>query len=232
MRTRPYFVTQTDLLPTAGLERACELLTGRIAKANDGGNDKLFFKLAGTLHRFVRCLLGIAWSNYYFTIRKRALASPRSREELLAKLGGAHALLRWRRKEVWNKGRLAAIADGTYRRPGAQPWDACVPRKPEKTRKAKPAQKRTTLSKAPPEFRLPPLKDLLRDPHNPIIFTGERAAPNPHIPVVVIWPHEIDGQYVPNFTSRARRPQSGEAVPDPGPARTDFSPQAPDGAPP
>ena len=211
MKTRPYFVTQTDLLPTEGLERACDLLSGRIAKADDAGNQKLFFKLAGTLHRFVRCLLGIAWSNYYLILRERALATPRSRAELMDRLGGAHALLRWRRKDVWNKGRLAAIADGTYRPQGAQPWDPSVPRRETPAPRPKPTQRSSRAPKSVRDFQLPPQRDLLRAPRNPIIFTGERAAPQPRRGLVVVWPHELDGQYVPNFKSRASHPQTGYA---------------------
>jgi len=86
------------------------------------------------------------------------LASPKLRARVAEQLGGAPALERWRRKNTWNKARLAAIA-------------------------------------------------------------------------IVLWPHELDGQYVPGFESRVVRP--GNSYSDYTPAPDMTAPRSAEaGAPP
>jgi len=61
---------------------------------------------------------------------------------------------------------------------------------------------------SPAKFRLPVLQNL-RYAHRPRVITKHRAKPQKRFPAVVLWPHELDGQYVPNFQSRARVPDGG-----------------------
>lgn len=154
-------------------------------------------------------ILSLTLDNECFARRRDALASPNSRRNLLEKIGGAHRLKTWRRRETWNKGRLQAIADGSYRPnaplPGWEPKSKPAPiQRPVKPSRAVVPIARNP-AKLPAVFRLPPQRDLLRA-HHRRARVKRRADPAPPLPCIVVFPHEIDGQYVPGFTSRAAFP--------------------------
>jgi|GEM_PF-6573347 len=60
----------------------------------------------------------------------------------------------------------------------------------------------------PAPFRLPVLQNL-RHRARPRVSIGRRAGRQAGFPSVVMWPHELDGQYVPGFVSKATRPAAG-----------------------
>ena len=169
------------------------------------------------LIRIMKIILDLTLRNNCFARRKAVLESPRLRRLVMERLGGAPALLRWRRKETWNKARLAVIASGEYR-PVREPH-----RPPARTPRQSPPERMVQIERlaqnilpenpsppaaGPAKFRLPVLQNL-RYVRRPRIITKHRAKPQKRFPAVVLWPHELDGQYVPDFQSRAR-------VPDPG----------------
>ncbi len=77
-------------------------------------------------------------------------------------------------------------------------------------RKARPPAGMKPSSDAPESavFRLPVLQNL-NYTYRPRRAAPVRRSPQPQFPCIVMWPHELDGQYVPNFRSRARRPSAG-----------------------
>lgn len=129
----------------------------------------------------------------------------------MERLGGAPALLRWRRQNTWNKARLAAVASGEYR-PMPEPHIPMTAQrlKPADTNKRSKVKtlfiKPAPRPSGPAKFRLPVLQNLRYVPR-PGSQKARRAKPETRYPSVVLWPHELDGQYVPDFTSRARRPK-------------------------
>ena len=216
MKTRPHIVTQTDLYDTAGLYRVADLLA---AKMETAGSLKNVLGYSRVLIRVMKIILDLTLHNNCFALRREVLESPRLRKSVMERLGGVQALVLWRRQEAWNKARLAAIASGKYR-------PAAGPQIPIRAQREKPPvspggasnlggkSAAGTLPKAPAHtdnypaaFRLPVLQNLdyvhrLRRP------AKTRAKPEKRFPAVVLWPHELDGQYVPDFKSAARVPNA------------------------
>lgn len=202
MKTRPYFVTQSQRLDLSGLERSAVLLAERMEGARPL-RDVIGY--GRVLIRVMKIIMEVALGNECFERRRIALSSPKSRAQLSEILGGAVALKKWRRKAAWNAGRLDAIAKGEYRAPNPLYDGPQSKRRPVSAPASKRAARKSPKAKPPAAFRLPPQRDLLRTPVAPPAG-GKRAAPCPRSPSIVIWPHEIDGQYVPDFVNRARRP--------------------------
>ena len=215
MKTRPHIVTQTGLYDTAGLYRVADLLA---AKMGTAGSLKTVLGYSRVLIRVMKIILDLTLHNNCFALRWEVLGSPRLRRSVMERLGGAEALRLWRRRAAWNKARLAAIASGKYR-PISEPQIRPVlqrgktPALPGGASNLNGISTAGTLAKAPARtdyypaaFRLPVLQNLdyvhgLRRPAKTC------AQPEKRFPSVVLWPHELDGQYVPNFKSRARVPE-------------------------
>ena len=180
----------------------------RIKRAGDCGQAREMHRFSALVIRVMTIILDVTLHNNCFVRRREVLASPRLRAGVAEQLGGAPALERWRRKNTWNKARLAVIASGAYKPPApgyAAPivrrggaglnTDACA---------GLPAAR-------PSSFRLPVLQNV-RHRARPVLTIGTRAAPQKRFPAIVVWPHELDGQYVPGFTSKASRPQNHPAL--------------------
>ena len=226
MKTRPHIVTQTGLYNTAGLTRIADLLAARMGTVA-GLKDVLTY--SRVLIRIMKIILDLTLHNNCFVRRRDVLDSPRLRRVVMERLGGAHALLRWRRQDAWNTARLAAIASGEYRPvsgPDIQPaFKADAERKPASEGQV--SSKISAPVETPPsKFRLPVLQNL-HYVHRPRIITKHRAKPQKRFPAIVLWPHELDGQYVPDFKSRTQRPDGGGyATDDPAPPPAGHSARA------
>ncbi len=215
MKTRPHIVTQTCVHDTSALQRCADLLCARMAVPTAA---QAAISYGRVLIRVMKIILDLTVHNDCFVRRRDVLDSPRLRRLVTERLGGAPALLRWRRRNTWNKARLAAIASGEYRpvrelhRPPAR-----TPRQSRPKRAVQIDRRAQSLfpeNPAPPaagpaKFRLPVLQNL-RYVHRPRIITKHRTKPQKRFPAVVLWPHELDGQYVPDFQSRVRVPESAD----------------------
>ena len=214
MKTRPHIVTQTCVHDTSALQRCADLLCARMAVP---ATARAAMGYGRVLIRVMKIILDVTLHNDCFVRRRDVLDSPRLRRLVTERLGGAPALLRWRRKETWNKARLAAIASGEYR-PVREPH-----RPPARTPRQSPPKRRVQIERlaqslllenpsppaaGPAKFRLPVLQNL-RYVRKARITTKHRAKPQKRFPAVVLWPHELDGQYVPDFQSRVRVPEPG-----------------------
>ncbi len=208
MKTRPHIVTQTCVHDTSALQRCADLLCARMAVPAAA---QAAIGYGRVLIRVMKIILDLTLHNDCYTRRRDVLDSPRLRRLVMERLGGAHALLRWRRRNTWNTARLAAIASGEYRppfEPAALPVRRqASPQTPQVGAWASPG-KSSNPTPPPAKFRLPMLQNL-RYVRKPRIITKHRAKPQKRFPAVVLWPHELDGQYVPDFQSRARVPDSG-----------------------
>ncbi len=205
MKTRPHIVTQSRVYDTAGLYRSASLLTEGIKTAGPLGDVLGYSRI---LIRVMKIILDLTLHNNCFVRRRDVLASATLRGRVMERLGGAHALMTWRRKNIWNKARLAAIASGSYCPPaGGEGSQTGAPVTAEAPEKSQPAN--ASKPPADPEpFRLPVLKSL-RPAARPRAGVLRRAKPQRRFPSIVLWPHELDGQYVPGFENRARRPDGG-----------------------
>jgi len=205
MKTRPHIVTQTRLHDTAGLYRCVDLIAARMGAPTVA---QMAIRYGRVLIRVMKIILDVTLHNDCYARRRDVLESPRLRKLVMERLGGAQALLRWRRKDTWNKARLAAIASGEYRPafgPNVRPsLRQVLPRNSS-------AESVPQGQPSPAKFRLPVLQNL-RYVHRPRFITKHRAKPQKRFPSVVLWPHELDGQYVPNFKSRACVPEGAGYV--------------------
>lgn len=223
MKTRPHIVTQTRIYPTGDLERSALALAARMGTE---GRPGLVLMYSRTLIRVMKIILDLTLRNNCFIRRRDVLACARLRKRVMQGLGGAPTLMKWRRQHVWNTARLAAIASGQYSAPGdvTPPARKCV-RAEAVTAHAVPdaslnnAACSATLNEAPnagalqpsngpAHFRLPVLQNLNYRAGRGRSLTP-RAKPQRRYPSIVLWPHELDGQYVPGFESRAKRPAAG-----------------------
>ena len=212
MKTRPHIVTQTCVHDTSALQRCADLLCARMAVPTAA---RAAMGYGRVLIRVMKIILDVTLHNDCYARRRDVLGSPRLRRLVMERLGGAHALLRWRRRNTWNTARLAAIASGEYR-PAFEPAGLPARRQaPPQTRRAGAGagagtspDKSSNPQTPPAKFRLPVLQNL-RYVHRLRIITKHRAKPQKRFPAVVLWPHELDGQYVPNFQNRARVPDGG-----------------------
>ena len=205
MKTRPHIVTQTHLYDTHALTRSADLIAARMGTASSLKN---LLGYSRVLIRVMKIILDLTLHNNCFARRREVLDSPRLRRSVMERLGGAQALRLWRRRQAWNKARLAAIACGEYR-PASSRHATPTPR-PAASRKpqGRPGVRANDASHSetpPANFRLPALQNLSYV-HRPGMRPVRRAAPQRRSPAVVLWPHELDGQYVPNFKSRAGFP--------------------------
>ena len=162
------------------------------------------FRFSALVIRVMKIILDMTLHNNCFVRRREVLASPRLRAGVAEQLGGAPALQRWRRKNTWNTARLAAIASGAYK-PPAPGYAAPIVRRGGAGLNADACE--GSPAARPSSFRLPVLKNL-RHRARPVLTVAARAAPQKRFPAIVVWPHELDGQYVPGFTSAASRPQN------------------------
>lgn len=235
MKTRPHIVTQTCVIKTGGFERSANALAARMEEAGHAGGMRWMIRYSAVLIRLMKIILDLTERNTCFTRRREVLASPKLRSRIMESLGGAHALEKWRRQDTWNRARLRAIADGTYIQQSVP--DIAPARKPKLRPFASPATPPLTSPKprrikraGPPEFRLPVLQNLRAVP----AWRRALSKPAPRQArrlCTVLWPHELDGQYVPGFKSRARHP--GGAYSDyAAPADTASAGRAVPGAPP
>jgi len=215
MKTRPHIVTQKCVLPTAGLYRCADGLAARIKRAGDSGQAREMHRFSALVIRVMKIILDVTLHNNCFVRRREVLASPRLRAGVAEQLGGAPALERWRRKKTWNTARLAAIASGAYK-PPAPGYAAPIVRRGGAGRKPSSDACAGLPAARPSSFRLPVLKNLCHRAR-PVLTVGTRAAPQKRFPAIVVWPHELDGQYVPGFTSAASRPQNHPALYAPWP---------------
>jgi len=208
MKTRPHIVTQTCVHDISALQRCADLIAARMAVPTAA---RAAIGYGRVLIRVMKIILDLTLHNDCFARRRDVLGSPRLRRLVIERLGGAHALLRWRRRDTWNKARLAAIASGEYR-PAFEP--AGLPARRQAPPQTRPAGAGATFDKSSKpqtpsaKFCLPVLQNL-RYVHRPRIITKHRAKPQKRFPAVVLWPHELDGQYVPNFQNRVRVPDGG-----------------------
>ena len=235
MRTRPHIVTQTCVIDTGSLTRSATLLAARIGR---GGGLGAVLRFSYLLNRIMRMIVDVTERNMCFARRRDVLSDTRLRRRVYEALGGARAMEVWRRRDTWNKARLAAIAAGRVRaesdRGSEQGFDPVLNKRAPRPAGRMPAPA-SGSDKAPvlplaPEFRLPVLQNLGATPGRTARASGPRTGP-PRRLCTVLWPHELDGQYVPDFISRARRPGSdsgGYAAPAAG----DVAPPAIAGAPP
>ena len=231
MRTRPHIVTQTCVIDTGSLTRSATLLAARMGR---GGRLGVVLRFSYLLNRIMRMIIDLTERNMCFARRRDVLSDTRLRRRVYEALGGAQAMIKWRRRDAWNKARLAAMAAGRVR-PDFQQGSDLVSKKPaprSSGRKPAPAsgQDISQLPPPAPKFRLPVLQNLGATPGRTARASGPRTGP-PRRLCTVLWPHELDGQYVPDFISRARRPGSdsgGYA----SPAADDVAPPAIAGAPP
>ena len=208
-------MTQKCVLPTAGLYRCADGLAARIKRAGDGGQAREMHRFSALVIRVMTIILDVTLHNNCFVRRREVLASPRLRAGVAEQLGGAPALQRWRRKNTWNTARLAAIASGEYR-PPARGYAAPIVRLGWAGLKPNADARLKSPAARPSSFRLPVLKNL-RHRARPVLTIGTRAAPQKRFPTIVVWPHELDGQYVPGFMSTASRPQNHPALYAPWP---------------
>lgn len=204
MKTRPHIVTQTTVICTDALCRSQRLIAERIGREGAAGRDAAMLRFCRFLIRVTKIVLAVTIANDCYKRRKAALETPESRRRLHEHLGGAPAIKKWRRLETWNKGREAAIADGSYCAQAPQAYTAA----PRPKRVLKPATSGACNVKPVAAFRLPPQRDYLSTRPAPRagLIRGAQAA---RFPCIVVWPHELDGQYVPGFQSRARQPGGG-----------------------
>ena len=175
-----------------------------MGRAVGAGKTAAVLRLARLTLRVFRIYAAMAMRNACFLARERALATPGARRDVMAGLGGARALHLWRRKAIWNKARAEAIARGEIA--------AVKPARKARVKvRVKPNADLPDTFKAPPEpgetpahFRLP----VIADPsvQGGFGICGPRAPAQPRYPSIVIYPHELDGQYVPDFISRASYP--------------------------
>ncbi len=205
MKTRPHIVTQKCVMPTSGLYRCADGLAKRIKAAGDAGRAREMHRFSALVIRVMKIILDLTLHNNCFERRRDVLASPKLRARVAEQLGGAPALERWRRKNTWNKARLAAIASGEYKPPAQADLMPARRRSVIVTQTKPPAAENDNR---PAPFRLPVLQNL-RHRARPRVSIGRRAARQARFPSVVIWPHELDGQYVPGFASKATRPAAG-----------------------
>lgn len=209
MKTRPYIVTARRLMDTAGFYRVADALAARMGRQ---GRVRDVIRTAGLLLKVMGMIVDITLRNTCFTRRQAVLESPVLRARLLEQLGGAPAAQRWRRQHIWNKSREACIASGKVADPRAQAWPKPAHARPnvQTQIKAQASAQFAALdggAAALSTFRFPPLRHWHRI-GRPHVYAGSRAAPSPRYPSIVIWPHELDGQYVPEFQSRCVRPGS------------------------
>ena len=214
MKRRPYIVTQTQRLETAGL---CRCAAGLAARMGTAGSAARMIRYSRLLIRVMRIILDVTIGNNCYAARRDVLKSARLRRKVTEQLGGARALALWRRKAAWNKARLAAMTRGDYRRPAAgqiatQAAPQAVPGFAAKAARkaAEVSGPETSPAPAPVKaFRLPVLQNLDYVPPAHRRRARFRPLPQRRFPCIVVWPHELDGQYVPNFKSRALRPRPG-----------------------
>jgi|GEM_PF-836990 len=235
MKTRAYFVTAAGLLDTAGLYRVADALlvrmrgeAGRQGAPGSRQSVRALVRSSALLIKIMKMVAAVTLRNNCFLRRREVLGSPKLRARVLEQLGGVHAATRWRRKHIWNKGREACIAAGQVPDPRRQLIAApkhLVLRRGGAA--AGPGAAQLPQSAGLNEFRFPPLRDYSRI-GRPRARSGSRAAPVPRYPSIVVWPHELDGQYVPGFQTRCTRPAAGDArsfAPPPGRrASPDISP--------
>ena len=204
-----------------------------------GGGLGTVLRLSYVLIRVMRMIVDITERNMCFARRRDVLSDARLRRRVYEGLGGAPALEAWRRRNAWTKARLAAIAAGRVRPEPQQVSDPVFKKRAPRPAGRMPAPA-SGPDKAPvpppaPEFRLPVLQNLAAKPARARgVFFGRasvRREGTPRRLCTVLWPHELDGQYVPNFQSRARRP-AGEYHSYAAPAAREFTPAAIAGAPP
>ena len=221
MKPRPYIVTQTRSLETAGLYRCADKLAARMGELGAARRTAKMIRYSRLLIRVMRIIMDVTLGNNCYTARRDVLGSARLRRKVTEQLGGARALVLWRRKAAWNAARLAAVASGTYRTPArkdsASRQAALIQAAPQSASRfaanAGPMRAASSRPKAPvaaaafKAFRLPVLQNLNYVP--PVRRPASaRQALQRRFPCIVVWPHELDGQYVPNFKSRASRPQA------------------------
>ena len=230
MKSRPHIVTQSGLYDTAGLYRVADLLAARMGTA---GSLKNVLGYSRVLIRVMKIILDLTLHNNCFALRREVLESPRLRKSVMERLGGVQALVLWRRRNTWNTARLAAIASGEYRPMPEPQIPMTVQRKLGPVQPAgalrvedKPAacilpKVPSRADNYPAAFRLPVLQNL-DYVHRPRAQGASRASPQKRVPIIVLWPHELDGQYVPDFTNRVQVPGGGggadydAAMPPPG----------------
>ena len=168
-------------------------------------------RFSGLLIWAMRTLVYLTERNRCFARRREVLGNATLRRRVYDALGGAPAMLKWRRQDAWNKARLDAIARG-------QVTPECAPKAPRPAlgragpeTPVSPSVRPLFMQTGPallPEFRLPVLQNLRgRAPAVQSVF--KRRAGAPRRLCTVLWPHELDGQYAPDFHSRASRPGSG-----------------------
>lgn len=219
MKTRPYIVTASCVINTDGFYRVADAIAARM-RGQMQRPAREMIRTSRLLLRVMAMIADITLRNNCFIRRAEVLASPKLRSRVLDALGGAHAAERWRRKAIWNKGREACIASGEVPDPrltaGSVPVRAKVRPKPAASgRAALPAPRKA--SGGYDEFRFPALRDWNRI-GKPIARAVYRVGSQARYPSIVVWPHQLDGQYVPNFKSRATRPASGGYPPYAGAA--------------
>ncbi len=218
MKMRAYFVTAAGLLDTAGLYRVAEALlvrmrgeAGRHGAPGSRQSVRALVRSSALLIKIMKMIAAVTLRNNCFLRRREVLGSAKLRARVLEQLGGVPAATRWRRKHIWNKGREACIASGQVADPRRQLIAApkhFVRRRGGEA--AGPGAAQLPQSAGLNEFRFPPLRDWNRI-GRPRARCGSRAAPAPRYPSIVVWPHELDGQYVPGFRTRCTRPAAGEA---------------------
>lgn len=230
MKTRSHIVTQTCVYETAGLYRSADAIASRMGSVSGLKN---VIGYSRVLIRIIKIILDLTLHNDCFIRRRNVLETPRLRQQVTERLGGAPALLKWRRQNTWNKARLAAIASGEYRPPARtdMPVSMHRPRPIAAAAAVQPkTSKPTSAVPGPAKFRLPVLQNLryvARRRGNP----AGRAKPETRFPSVVLWPHELDGQYVPDFQSRVHIPYGMYGEYSAAGAASGYAPPAP-GAPP
>ena len=205
MKTRPHIVMQTRLHDTAVLTRSADLIAARMGSACSLKNVLGYSRV---LIRVMKIILDLTLHNDCYARRREVLESPRLRRSVIERLGGAQALRIWRRRQAWNKARLAAMACGDYRVGSSRHVPPSQRPAARRNRSGGPVQTASLFETAPAKFRLPVLKNP-EYVYRPRMRSISRATPQKRFPSVVLWPHELDGQYVPNFKSRAGFPSGG-----------------------
>lgn len=138
----------------------------------------------------------------------------------------------WRRKAIWNKGSEACIASGEVPDPRLRAGLAPASRRQVKPARivpaaASPARPGSVLK----DFRFPVLRDWNRV-GRACAQPAFRSAPTPRYPSIVMWPHELDGQYVPELQRRAAFPTDAGFAPYAGGSAPQFTPAPATPAPP
>ena len=208
MKTRPHIVTQSCLYDTDALTRCADLLAARMG-VTEGLKNVLGY--SRVLIRVMKIILDLTLHNDCFSRRQAVLKSPRLRKSVMEHLGGAEVLRLWRRRQAWNQARLAAMNCGEYRAASsrhAAPASCPVARPNQTGRSVAPTDTAAHFEIIPAKFRLPVLQNL-NYVYRARAQTKRHAERQRRFPAVVLWPHELDGQYVPNFKSRARTPGGG-----------------------